>query len=61
LAQAHARSADAASIAGYMGSKSSFDSAISDFAVAYAGQNELDYKAFTNAIGKGRFKVVTET
>ena len=61
LAQAHARSGDAASIAGYMGSKSSFDDAISGFAVAYADQNEADYKAFTNAIKAGRFKVVTET
>jgi uncharacterized protein (DUF2252 family) len=61
LAQAHARSSDAASIAGYMGPKSSFDDAISGFAVAYAGQNELDYKAFINAIGAGRVKVVTDT
>jgi uncharacterized protein (DUF2252 family) len=61
LAQGHARSGDAVSIAGYMGSKPSFDDAISEFAVAYAGQNELDYKAFTNAIGAGRVKVVTET
>jgi uncharacterized protein (DUF2252 family) len=60
LAQAHARSGDAASIAGYMGPKSSFDDAICAFAVAYAAQNELDYKAFTNAIKAGRFKVVTE-
>jgi hypothetical protein len=44
-----------------MGPKSSFDDAISGFAVAYAGQNELDYKAFINAIGAGRVKVVTET
>ena len=43
-----------------MGSKSSFDDAISGFAVAYADQNELDYKAFTKAIGAGRLKVVTE-
>lgn len=61
LARAHARSGDAASIAGYMGSRSIFDDAISEFAVGYAGQNELDFKAFTNAIGAGRFKVVTET
>ena len=61
LAQGHARSGDAASIAGYMGSKSSFDDAISEFAVGYADQNELDYKAFAKAIEAGRVKVVTET
>ena len=43
-----------------MGSKSSIDEAISEFAVAYADQNQLDYKAFTNAIKAGRLKVVTD-
>ena len=61
LAQAHARSGDAASIAGYMGSKSSFDDAMREFAVEYADQNEADYKAFTNAIKSGHVKVFTET
>ena len=61
LAQAHARSGDAASIGGYMGSNSSFDDAICEFAVEYADQNQLDYRAFINAIGAGRFKIVTET
>ena len=37
LARAHARSGDAARIAGYMGSGSAFDAAIAEFAMTYAG------------------------
>ena len=40
LAKAHARSGDAAKIAGYMGASSVFDEAISEFAVEYADQNQ---------------------
>jgi len=54
LARAHACSGDPATIAGYLGSGDSFDRAISDFAVAYADQNERDYAAFTAAIRDGR-------
>ncbi len=42
LARAHARSGDAAMIAGYMGSSRTFDEAICDFAVDYADQAERD-------------------
>ena len=38
LARAHARSGDAARIAGYMGSGGAFDTAIADFAMAYAAR-----------------------
>jgi len=60
LAKAHARSGDAAKIAGYMGSSSEFDDAISEFAVEYADQNERDYRAFIKAVREGRLKVNTE-
>jgi uncharacterized protein (DUF2252 family) len=53
LARAHARSGDAARIAGYMGSGSVFDAAIADFAVAYAGQVERDWRLFLEAIKAG--------
>lgn len=54
LAKAHARSGDAAKIAGYMGSSVVFDDAICEFAVEYADQNERDYRAFIKAIREGR-------
>jgi hypothetical protein len=61
LARAHARSGDAAMIAGYMGSGHSFDEAICDFAGDYADQAERDYKAFAKAIRAGRVKAVVES
>jgi uncharacterized protein (DUF2252 family) len=53
LARAHARSGDAARIAGYMGSGSSFDVAVADFALAYAVQVESDWRQFVGAIKAG--------
>jgi len=49
LARAHARSGDAAKIAGYLGDDDTFDRAVEDFAMAYADQNDADYAAFTYA------------
>ncbi len=46
LARAHARSGDAAKIAGYMGSNTTFDDAVCEFAVEYADQNLRDYRRF---------------
>jgi uncharacterized protein (DUF2252 family) len=60
LARAHARSGDAARIAGYMGSNSTFDDAICEFAAEYADQNQHDYRAFIKAVREGRIKVATE-
>jgi len=60
LAGAHARSGDAAKIAGYLGKKEDFDEALADFAEAYADQNELDYKALVQAVQKGRLEVYLE-
>jgi len=61
LARAHARSGDAAMIAGYMGSGRSFDEAICDFAGDYADQAERDYRAFVKAIRERRIKAVVES
>ncbi len=60
LARAHARSGDAAKIAGYMGSNSTFDGAVCEFAVEYADQNLRDYRAFVKAIREDRIKVLSE-
>ena len=45
LARAHARSGDRIAIAEYLGKGAVVDNALADFAVAYADQNERDYKA----------------
>jgi uncharacterized protein (DUF2252 family) len=57
LARAHARSGDAARITGYMGSNSTFDDAVCEFATEYADQNQRDYRAFIKAIREGRITV----
>jgi uncharacterized protein (DUF2252 family) len=54
LARAHARSGDPARIAGYIGTGSAFDSAISAFALAYAAQNRADWRLFLEAIKAGQ-------
>jgi uncharacterized protein (DUF2252 family) len=61
LARAHARSGDAAMIAGYMGSGSMFDEAICDFAVDYADQAEQDHQAFVKAVREGRVEARMES
>jgi hypothetical protein len=50
LARAHARSGDSSAIAADLGSGSSFDQALSDFAERYADQNERDYQRFKDAV-----------
>ena len=52
LARAHARSGDAAKIAGYLGDDDTFDRALEHFAVAYADQNDADYAEFTRRRGR---------
>jgi uncharacterized protein (DUF2252 family) len=54
LARAHARSGDRIAIAAYLGGSDVFDRAITEFAVAYADQNERDYQALVQAIKDGR-------
>ncbi|MFO1280402.1 MAG: DUF2252 domain-containing protein [Burkholderiaceae bacterium] len=60
LARAHARTGDAAMMAGYMGSGQTFDDAIGEFAVEYAAQNRADYRTFIRAIREGRIPAATE-
>jgi uncharacterized protein (DUF2252 family) len=60
LARAHAKSGDAAMISGYLGSNSQFDKAVTSFALAYAEQNERDYKMLQKAIRNGRIQSLDE-
>jgi uncharacterized protein (DUF2252 family) len=54
LARAHARSGDAAVIAGYLGDSNRFDEAVVEFAVRYADQNDADYAGFKQAVADHR-------
>ena len=54
LARAHARSGDRIAISAYLGGSDAFDSAITEFAAAYADQNERDYKSLVDAVASGR-------
>jgi uncharacterized protein (DUF2252 family) len=56
LARAHARSGDAIAIAAYAGSGEKLDRAMAKFAVAYADQNEADYRELLKAVRKKRVK-----
>src|SRR5262249_53679527 len=49
LARAHARSADAAVLAGYMGKLNVFDDALASFAMAYAERTQADYEQLVRA------------
>ncbi|HNW54449.1 MAG TPA: DUF2252 domain-containing protein [Bacteroidales bacterium] len=57
LALAHAKSGDAAMIAGYAGNSDELDQAMVNFAFAYADQTEEDYQALIDAAKSGRIKV----
>jgi uncharacterized protein (DUF2252 family) len=57
LAHAHARSGDAAAIAGYLGSGDRFERAMASFAEAYADQNDADYAALRHAADAGTIAV----
>ena len=54
LARAHARSGDRIAIAAYLGGSDVFDQAITQFAAAYADQNERDQQALVDAVASGR-------
>jgi len=60
LARAHARSAEVAGIAGYLGNGDQFDEAMGDFAVAYADQAERDHAALKAAVRKGSVTATTD-
>ena len=57
LALGHARSGDAAMIAGYCGESKQLDAALYSFAKSYAVQNKSDYKVFCKAVQTGRIKI----
>ena len=54
LARAHARSGDRIAIAAYLGGSNIFDKAVTEFASAYADQNERDHAALLEAVESGR-------
>jgi uncharacterized protein (DUF2252 family) len=60
LALAHAKSGDAALIAGYCGNSPELDDAIARFALAYAKQTDKDHDALDKARRSGRIPVATE-
>ena len=54
LARAHARSGDRIAIAAYLGGSDVFDRAITQFAAAYADQNEPDHQVLVGlTLGAG--------
>ena len=56
LARAHAKSGDAAMIAGYLGSSDQFDDALAQYSEAYGDKAERDYETFQAAIRSGRLQ-----
>jgi uncharacterized protein (DUF2252 family) len=60
LARAHARTGRASMVSGYLGTGEVFDHAIADFAIAYADQNEQDYRRLLEAISAGRVLATPE-
>ena len=59
LARAHARTGDRFAIAAYLGTGDVFDRALTDFAEAYADQNERDHVALQRAVARGRLVATT--
>ena len=60
LARAHARSGDPALLTGYIGKGGVLATAIADFAVAYADQNDRDHAALVEAVRAGRLEAYVE-
>lgn len=56
LARSHARSGDAAVLAGYLGTNDRWDRALAKFAVRYADQTTRDYEVFRKAIRRGTIR-----
>jgi uncharacterized protein (DUF2252 family) len=61
LARAHARTGRATMISGYLGGGEDFDHAIADFAVAYAEQNERDYRRLLDAVSAAEVEATVDT
>jgi uncharacterized protein (DUF2252 family) len=60
LALAHAKSGDAAMIAGYCGNSDELDQAIAKFSQAYADQTERDHATMAQAAKRGELAVATQ-
>ncbi len=60
LALAHAKSGDAAMLAGYVGKSEALDDALVQFAFTYADQTEQDYERLVRAAQEGRIPVDAE-
>jgi len=62
LARAHARTGDAAAIAGYCGKDRHADlrEALADWAQAYGERNQADYETFLAAIASGRLEAASD-
>ena len=62
LAMAHARSADTAVIAGYLGKNDIFTNALVDFAATYSEINAADYNLLLEAVAsvRSRLKLTVE-
>lgn len=58
LARAHARSGDAAVMAGYIGKSDVFPKAIARFSELYAKQNKRDYKQLVDEIQEDRLEAI---
>jgi uncharacterized protein (DUF2252 family) len=52
LARGHARAGNSAMVAGYLGTSTRFDDAVSAFAEAYADQTEVDWKQLVKSLKK---------
>ena len=61
LARAHARTGDAALIAGYLGKSDAFDLALATFSDSYAAQAERDHAALVKAMQVGRWRAQDKT
>jgi uncharacterized protein (DUF2252 family) len=60
LARAHARSGDAIAIGSYLGSGTTFDDALAEFAGSYADQNDADHESLLKAIKNGSVTAESE-
>lgn len=60
LARSHARTGDAAKLAGYIGKSTVFAEALAEFAERYGDQTESDHAALVAAIESGRVTAVSE-
>jgi uncharacterized protein (DUF2252 family) len=61
LALAHAKSGDAAMLAGYVGRSDVLDKALCRFAFSYADQTERDFEALVLAARTGRINIAQES